>query len=116
WKTVLLSGFNIPFLLGVLTYFVRDYGRRWRWAAFAAMAVYLTLVPARFVPLEGQWVAYSVAGAGAVWFVTQTRQLASANPLVRAGEYTYGLYLVHVPIIMGLFAGLVRAEVLVRRV
>lgn len=103
WGTVLGSAVNVPFLLGVLTYHVRDYGRRWRWAVFVGLVAYLAVVPARFTTFEGQWVAYAVAAAAAVWFVVQLRQLPANHRLVAAGEYTYGLYLLHVPLLVGTF-------------
>ncbi len=104
WQTFVFSPFNVPFLLGILTYYLRDLGRTWRWAVFAGLVVYLAIVPARFKTLEGLWVAYGAAAAVATWFVVQIRQLSTANPLVRVGEYSYGLYLAHVPLIMGTFA------------
>ncbi|MDB5311844.1 MAG: acyltransferase 3 [Gemmataceae bacterium] len=103
WGTVFLSAFNMPFLLGVLTYSVRDHGRRWRWAAFAGLVAFLAVVPGRLTTLEEQWCAYGFASAVVVWFAVQVRQVAEKNPLARLGDCTYGLYLVHVPVIMGVF-------------
>ena len=44
-----------------------------------------------------------MVGAGAVWFAVQVRQVSERNPLARLGDYTYGLYLVHVPLMFAVF-------------
>lgn len=103
WGEVFGSAVNVPFLLGVLTYYARDTGRRWRWAAAAGLVAYLAVVPARFTTFEGQWIAYSGAAALTVWVVVQLRQIRADHPLVAAGEYTYGLYLAHVTLLIGTF-------------
>jgi exopolysaccharide production protein ExoZ len=94
---------NLSFLLGVLVCQVREYGRRWRWGVLAALAAYLAVVPARVDTLEGEWLAYAPAAAALVWLVTQLPQLPAANPLVRWGEYSYGVYLLHAPTMTGVF-------------
>ncbi|HYH69380.1 MAG TPA: hypothetical protein VD866_32095, partial [Urbifossiella sp.] len=69
----------------------------------AATVAWLATVPPRTETLEGQWLAYAPAAAALVWLVTQLPQLASTNRLVRWGEYSYGVYLMHAPAMMGTF-------------
>jgi peptidoglycan/LPS O-acetylase OafA/YrhL len=38
-----------------------------------------------------------------VWFAVQVRQVSERNPVARLGDYTYGLYLVHVPLMFAVF-------------
>jgi len=103
WTEVPFSAVNLPFLLGVLAFQVRDRGRRWRWPVLALTAAWLATVPARVDTLEGEWLAYAPAAAALVWLVTQVPQLPPANRLVRWGEYSYGVYLLHAPVMMGTF-------------
>jgi peptidoglycan/LPS O-acetylase OafA/YrhL len=109
WGTVFLSVVNVPFLFGVLIYQVREFGRAARWPVLAAIAMYLALVPGCFVTLEAIWFVYSFAAAAIVWFALQAPQLRERHPLVRAGDWSYGLYLAHVPLVTGGFAILVAA-------
>jgi peptidoglycan/LPS O-acetylase OafA/YrhL len=109
-KTFLLSAMNAPFLLGVLAYYLRGRGRAWRWPVFVAVAAFGVVVPARLaapgvvvdgrVVFERMWWAFAVVAAGLVWFAAQVRQLPAKSRVVVAGDYTYGLYLVHVPLIV----------------
>lgn len=108
WAEVPFSVVNLAFVLGVLAYQVRDRGRRWRWPVLALTAAWLAVVPARVETLEGEWLAYAPAAAALVWLVTQMPQLPSANRLVRWGEYSYGVYLLHAPAMMGTFFLLLR--------
>lgn len=103
WGEVFFSVANLPFVLGVLVYQVRDRGRRWRWPVLAATAAWLAVVPARVDTLEGEWLAYAPAAAALVWLATQFAQLPASNRLVRWGEYSYGVYLLHAPAMMGTF-------------
>jgi peptidoglycan/LPS O-acetylase OafA/YrhL len=43
--------------------------------------------------------ASAVGAAAGIWFVVQVRQVSARNPLARLGDCTYGLYLMHVPVI-----------------
>jgi peptidoglycan/LPS O-acetylase OafA/YrhL len=104
WKTVLLSAYSLPFLLGVLAYYLRDTGRSLRWDVLAALLLFAVWVaPKAAWSRELHWCAWGVVGAGAVWFAVQVRQVSERNPLARLGDYTYGLYLVHVPLMFAVF-------------
>ena len=109
WSTIPLSACNVPFLLGVLAYFVREKGRRWRWVVAAAVAVSLVEVPKLYSTLELHWCNAGAAAAGVVWLTAQFRQVSPRNPLARAGDWTYGLYLLHVPLMLLVFHAAARA-------
>lgn len=100
WSTIGLSAFNAPFLLGVLAYHLKDRGRRWRWAVLAGAAGQQAAGPLLPVSAEWHWVGWGLSSAGVVWLAAQVRQLPDRNPLVRLGDYTYGLFLAHVPLMM----------------
>jgi len=100
-RTILLSAYSVPFLLGVLAYYLRDAGGRWRWVVLAALVGFIAVVVPRAAgDRELHWCAWGVAGAVAVWFAVQGRQVAATNRLARLGDATYGLYLVHVPVML----------------
>ncbi|OWK43478.1 acyltransferase family protein [Fimbriiglobus ruber] len=113
WDTVLISAFNLPFLFGVLAYYPRNIGRRWRWAVLAATVGFagfgIPWVPAG----ELRYCAWSVVAGLAMWLAVQFRQANDRNLFVRLGDLTYGLYLLHVPIILGVFLLLRNRELFV---
>ncbi len=98
WSRIAMSAYNVPFLLGVMTYWAKDRGRRWRWAVLA-LVVGLLANATRFADSpEAMWCAWGVAAAAAVWLAVQFRQVNDPHPLARLGDYTYGLFLLHVPL------------------
>lgn len=46
WRTVWVSAYVVPFLLGVLAYYLRGRGRRWRWPAAAAAGLVVAVAVA----------------------------------------------------------------------
>jgi len=100
WSTIALSAYNVPFLLGVLAYQLRDRGRRWRWVVLPVVLGAYAALPPRPITLEGHWCGAGLVGAGAVWLAVQFRQLPDRNRLVRLGDCTYGLFLFHVPLML----------------
>jgi peptidoglycan/LPS O-acetylase OafA/YrhL len=104
WETFFLSPLSVPFLLGILTYHVKDFGRSWRWAVLAGLIIFIAVVPRRFESLEAIWCVYGFASAVATWQAVQLPQIRPDHWLARAGDWSYGLYLVHIPLILGTFA------------
>ncbi|MBX9584213.1 MAG: acyltransferase [Gemmataceae bacterium] len=100
WTTIALSPHSVPFLLGVLAYQVRDRGRRLWWAVLPAVAGLLLVAPARVADPEWHWCNWGLAAAGVVWLAAQFRQVGPDNRLARAGDWTYGLYLIHNPLVL----------------
>mgnify|MGYP002778338143 FL=1 len=98
WSTIALSAFNVPFLFGVLAYQVKDAGRPLRWAVLPAIPAIMYFAATVPTTLELAWVCWGVAGVASVWVAVQLPQLSDRNPLVRLGDCTYGLFLVHVPL------------------
>lgn len=102
WKTVWVSVYVAPFLTGILAYALAGYGRRWRWSVFA-VACGLQMVAALWVPFADvephQWLRGVAAGL-VVWFLVQIPDVRPTNRLAVAGGYSYGLYLLHVPLIL----------------
>jgi exopolysaccharide production protein ExoZ len=113
WGTFFLSPLSLPFLLGSLTYHFCDRGKSLRWFVLAGLVVFLAIVPAQFESLEALWCIYGFASAAVTWLAVQFRQLTPNNPLVRAGDLSYGLYLVHVPLMLAGFAVLNHMEWLI---
>ena len=100
-QTILLSMYSVPFLFGVFAYYLRNTGQRWRWGVFAGLIGYVWWVlPQAGGGRELHWCALGLGGAVAVWLAVQVRQVSARNPLARLGDATYGLYLVHVPIML----------------
>jgi peptidoglycan/LPS O-acetylase OafA/YrhL len=103
WRTVLLSAFNVPFLFGVLAYYLRNTGQRWRWVVLAGLGMVVGVGIPRVTDGEQLWCLWGLAGALAVWFAVQVPQLSERNPFARLGDCTYGLFLIHVPVMMAVF-------------
>jgi peptidoglycan/LPS O-acetylase OafA/YrhL len=100
-----LSVANVPFLLGVLAYLTLP---RWggfrRWAPLAAAAA---LVGAAAVPiLQTGWsnVLQGLAAALAIGWAATGRQIRADHPLAMAGDWSYGVYLLHAPVLIVFFA------------
>ena len=102
WKGIGLSARLVPFLLGVLLFFVRTRGASLR-LLLLAVALALTLAVHYWAPVEQvdirSW-ALGVAAAMTVWGTIHYRDLRGNHPLVILGGWSYGLYLVHVPVML----------------
>ena len=103
WSTIALSAYSVPFLLGVLVYYVKDRGRRWRWAVLPVVGALLTVAPRYFTARESNWCNGGVAAAGVVWLAVQFRQVSATNRAAKLGDYSYGLFLFHVPLMLAVF-------------
>jgi len=98
WQTVALSAVNLPFLFGVFAYHLRHRAGPLR--LWAPVAVPPLFVGAALAPTYD--VALLMLGLGSgllvAWAAT-TRQVAADHPLVRYGDFSYGVFLVHVPVL-----------------
>ena len=97
-----LSAFNLPFIAGVLAY---SWFRRVERLPVAALVctVPAALVAADRAPSAEIMLAWQAVGFGALVLlaaaVSRVRDALPTNPLVRLGDASYGLYLVHVSVI-----------------
>jgi peptidoglycan/LPS O-acetylase OafA/YrhL len=98
-STIVLSVYNVPFLMGVLTYYAREWDRRWAWLVLPLTLAMLGAVSFATLTNEQVWYALGVAAAGTLWLAVQLPQVKETNPLVRLGDCTYGLFLLHVPLL-----------------
>jgi peptidoglycan/LPS O-acetylase OafA/YrhL len=100
-----LSAANVPFLLGVLAYLTHH-----RWAAFrqwVPVAAALALASAGVVPAaHGGWatILQGAAAALTIGYLASGRQAAADHPAVVAGDWSYGVYLLHVPVLCVFFS------------
>lgn len=99
---VLLSGFNLPFISGVLAYSWYASGRGVSLASMALVILIALPLAAQLARTEHQLLAQGI-GFGAL--VLATAEVARRGPvlaerwLVKLGDYSYALYLLHVPVI-----------------
>lgn len=100
-----LAVLNSAFLLGVLAYLARNHLPRWRWAmpvlaigGLAAGTQWLTSAIGWSILLQ------SVGTVAAVCYFVTGPQLPARTWLVRAGDWSYGIYLAHVPVMTAVFA------------
>ena len=100
--TIVFSAFNLPFIAGVLAY---SWFRRVERLPVAALAIAvpLALVAAERAGSTELQIAFLAAGFASTVLVaaefSRRRDASLSNPLVRLGDWSYGLYLVHVPVI-----------------
>lgn len=94
-KSIVLSPANVPFLLGVLAYELHRRG--WPWLRPVSLLAVPTLYSVG-LSIPRPDVSLIVIGgscAAAVLWCSSTHQLAAKNPLVVAGDWSYGVYLCH---------------------
>lgn len=113
WKSIGVSAFVIPFLFGILAYELRDRGRQWVVAAVVGWC--LVFGSARFATIDAACWNWGVAAGGAVWLAMRLPQVSAENRLVRLADASYGLFLIHVPVILAVLYAFARAGVLVGR-
>ncbi len=102
WRLIVLSAFNLPFIAGVLAY---------AWFCRVERVPMIPLVCALPVALfaanqmsatEAQ-LAWLAVGFGALVLaaaeLSRRRDASARHPIVRLGDWSYGLYLVHVPVV-----------------
>jgi exopolysaccharide production protein ExoZ len=108
WRNIALSAVNLPFLFGVIAYYLRRSGPAFRlWAPVIAPPL---LVGAALIPsYDGALLALGLGSGLLVAWAAAVPQLAGDHPLVRYGDFSYGVFLIHVPIlkaVLGFFEGL----------
>ena len=92
WLDLPMTTANIPFLLGIFAYRVRERWPDWRVEVFVLSALLLVF---NFATRNFALVQ-ALGCAGAVWSIAASRPISSQSWLVWAGDRSYGLYLVHV--------------------
>lgn len=104
WREMPLSVVNVPFLLGVLVYLAHRHLAAGRSAVALGAALALT-AGAAVVGTANTWsyVLQSVGAVLAVGYWAGGRQADDESPLVRAGDWAYGVYLMHVPVLFVFF-------------
>jgi peptidoglycan/LPS O-acetylase OafA/YrhL len=104
WTNITLSAVNIPFLCGVFAYYLRHHTEVIRtWAPILGP----TLIVCS--PLVGWDVSLILKGVGSgllVAWAAVTPQWSADNLFVRYGDYSYGVFLIHVPVMRVVFARL----------
>jgi peptidoglycan/LPS O-acetylase OafA/YrhL len=102
WRLIVLSAFNLPFIAGVLAYAV--FRRVERVPVVVLLAfVAVALVAADTSAMTEAQLAWLAVGFGAFVLaaaeMSRRRDVSPRHPLVRLGDASYGLYLIHVPIV-----------------
>lgn len=108
WQRIGLSAHNVPFLLGVLACALKDHGRALRPFVFPAVAASMLAAPLGFVSVPWAYVIYSAGSAGVIWLAVTGRDTDKSSLLVQWGDWTYGLYLMHPMILLGIFLPLAK--------
>ncbi|MDB5311842.1 MAG: acyltransferase 3 [Gemmataceae bacterium] len=111
WKSIVVSAHVVPFLLGAVAYQFRTRGRKGRWAAAAAVVGLNAVAGSWALPTDAHYWLRGVAAGLTVWFLVQLPDVSGRNPLVVAGGYSYGLYLLHFPVILFVFQAMRAAAV-----
>lgn len=99
FREIWFSGQNIPMLLGLLLYQFRDCGRHLRPFAPALIGVCLMFPFTGIVIGPKNFLIDSVGFALVVWFAATSRSNNADSILVRCGDCSYGVYLVHTTVI-----------------
>lgn len=102
WSMLPFSLMNLTFIAGVVAYQIYSRVTRFRWWLLPLAIVALCLARTNYDPLLTFAGLAFGCGALVVWAAAQSTvfDLAAASPFVKLGNYSYGLYLLHVPLIL----------------
>jgi exopolysaccharide production protein ExoZ len=106
--TIAFSAFNLPFIAGVLGYSLYRHVDRLPLAILVATVPIALLAADRAISTEAQLAFQAVGFAALVLCAAELSRrwdASATNPLVKLGDMSYGLYLVHVPVILAVLAG-----------
>jgi peptidoglycan/LPS O-acetylase OafA/YrhL len=103
WEIV-LSIVNLPFLLGVLAYLTHRHWSQYRSVLIIAAVAFAAGRPLVQPANHWSYVLQSISGAILVGYLATNRQISAKHILVRAGDWAYGVYLAHVPVLMMAFS------------
>ena len=95
-----MSAHNIPMLLGVMLYLCKDRGQQLRPFLLPLAAAGLLLSHTTLFGIAPTYLAESAAFAAIVWFAVLSPQANHDALLVRFGDWSYGLYLMHTTVIV----------------
>ena len=107
FATIAFSAFNLPFIAGVLGYSLYRHVGQLPIAVLVATVPLALLAADRDVSTEVQLGFQAIGFAALVLSAAELSRrwdVASTNPLVKLGDASYGLYLVHVPVILAVLA------------
>lgn len=104
WKVIPFSLMNLSFIAGVVAYQIYPRVTRYRWWLLPVSIVALYFAR---TGISAFWTFSGLAvGSGLLVIFaaaqSEVRDLTSTSPFVKLGNYSYGLYLLHVPVIVAL--------------
>ena len=105
--TIAFSAFNLPFIAGVLGYSLFRGVDRLPLAIFVATVPIALLAADGDIALEVQLAFRAIGFAALVLSAAEISRRWDAlptNPLVKLGDMSYGLYLIHVPVILAVLS------------
>jgi peptidoglycan/LPS O-acetylase OafA/YrhL len=108
WKKIVISGYGVPFALGMIAHALRNHGQALRPFVFPATAALLLSAAINVLPSQWAFVTYSIGSGSVIWLAATGRQSEASSLLVRYGDWTYGLYLTHPTILCAIFLPLAR--------
>lgn len=95
---------NVAFLLGVLGYLLHKTLAKIR-LVLPVIVIVAMWLGAEFASTHAGWSMWcqSLGTMAAVSFIATGKQLDAKNPFVKAGDWSYGIYLMHVPVMTAIF-------------
>jgi exopolysaccharide production protein ExoZ len=107
WSAMALSPLTTAFLLGALAVNLKPFGRLLR-VLTPVLAPALFITAFRLPRWDLAVLVLGIASALTVAWAAAIRQVRAGHPLVIFGDWSYGLYLIHTPLISGALYFVVR--------